>query len=166
MQWDLYDAMQMLPTPFRFLEHALWSFEHSMVFMFDILTVEQPLYHPVPYDLALFHHFKIFFVRKEGLVPCGHKQTLNAWVYFSFCRSGFCRQERPKSFPWLRLLCMNLNWKLISFKISLDEMKGSFFVFRTIAWITTSVVFLTRGFSFFFFATLLCLLWRKCSRYN
>ena len=134
------------------------------------MAIEQPFYHPVPYDVALFHHSKIYFSSEEG-------RSLSLWgaskrLWFSSYRTDLFRQERPKSFPWLRQHHMNLsdkynlNWKLNTFKISHDDIKGSFFTLRTIARYTTSVVFLTRGFGFLFCATLLCLFWMKWSRYK
>ena len=78
----------------------------------------------------------------------------NAWLYFSLVRTAFFRQESSKSFSWQRRHRMSLcdkfylNWKLISFKISYDDMKGFFFIEGTIF-----VCSLDTWFSFF------CFLW-------
>ena len=109
------------PTSLCFFEHAFWSFAPSVDLMSGILAVEQPLYHPVEYALALFHHSKIFFARMGRLYPCECEQTLNIF-----------RQEHPKSFPGLsrhRISIsykFNLNWELISFKICLTTWMHNF----------------------------------------
>ena len=144
----------MFSMPLCFLYHALWSFKHSVDLMTDISAIEQPFYHPVPYIVSSI------------------KKSLCLWVRANFkCLTCLLVKLASicMSFPWLRRHRMslsdqfNLNWKLISLKISCDDMKCSFFSLRIIARSTNSIVFLTCGFRFSFSATLLCLLWRKLS---
>ena len=148
--------MKMLLTPLCCLDHTLWSFQHSVDLMSDILGVSS--------------RQTIFFQNGKSLslwAPANVKPLTTGFFWYTWTLSARASKELYviKTSSYKPSDKFNLNWLLISFKISRDDMKGSFFDFRRIAWSTTLIVFLTRDIRFKFSITLLCLLSRKWSRF-